>query len=67
MSLLDEARQTIKKEGVDIFKESGVIKESANVTGQRVGVQHLYSEYKPEQYSMDFENFTKLLDGVCKF
>ena len=64
MSLLDEARQTIKKEGVDIFKESGVIKESANVTGQRVGVQHLYSEYKPEQYSMDFENFTKLLDAL---
>jgi hypothetical protein len=64
MSLLDEARQTIKRDGVDIFSESGVIKESTNITGQRVGVQHLYSEYKPEQYSMDFENFTKLLDAL---
>lgn len=63
-SLLDEARQTIKKDGVDIFNDSDVIKESTDVSGQRVGVQHLYSEYKPEQYSMDFENFTKLLDSL---
>lgn len=64
MSLLDESRQTIKKDGVDIFSDGGVIKESTDVSGQRVGVQHLFSEYKPEQYSMDFENFSKLLDSL---
>lgn len=62
MSLLDEARQTIQRDGVDIF--NSVVSESADVTGQRVGVQHLYSEYKPDQYSMDFENFVKLLDAL---
>lgn len=64
MSLLDEARQTISKEGIDIFSNSDIIKESVDPTGRRVGVQHLYSEYKPEQYSMDFENFVKLLDAL---
>ena len=64
MSMLDEARQTILREGIDIFKGSSVIKESADITGQRVGIQHLYSEYKPDQYSMDFENFSKLIDSL---
>ena len=64
MSLLDEARQTINREGIDIFSNSEVVKESVDPTGKRVGVQHLYSEYKPNQYSMDFENFTKLLDAL---
>lgn len=64
MSLLDEARQTIKRDGIDIFSSTGVIKESTDIPGQRVGVQHLYSEYKPEQYSMNFENFVKLLDSL---
>lgn len=63
-SLLDESRQTVMKDGVDIFSDSGIIKESTDTSGQRVGVQHLYSEYKPEQYSMDFENFSKLLDSL---
>ena len=64
MSLLNEARQTIMRDGVDIFDDGSVIKESVDVSGQRVGVQHLYSQYKPEQYSMDFENFSKLLDAL---
>jgi hypothetical protein len=64
MSLLDEARQTINREGIDIFSSSGVIKESADKEGRRVGVQHLYSLYKPESYSMSFENFVKLLDAL---
>jgi hypothetical protein len=63
MSLLSEARQTISNDGVDIF--SGyLVKESSSAEGQRVGIQHLYSEYKPDQYSMDFENFTKLVDAL---
>lgn len=64
MSILDEPRQTIMKDGIDIFSGGEIIKESADVSGQRVGVQHLYSEYKPEQYSMDYENFSKLLDSL---
>ena len=64
MSLLDEARQTIQRDGVDIFSDVNVVSESTDVTGKRVGVQHLYSEYKPDQYSMDFENFVKLLDAL---
>ena len=29
--------------------------------GDRVGIQHLYSENKPELYSMNFDNFKKLV------
>jgi hypothetical protein len=64
MSLLNEARQTISKDGIDIFSGNEIVKESADSTGKRIGVQHLYSEYKPNQYSMDFENFTKLIDAL---
>lgn len=64
MSQLQEARQTIMKDGVDIFSNYEVIKESSDTTGQRVGIQHLYSEYKPEQYSMDFDNFNKLVKAL---
>lgn len=62
MSMLDEARQTINRDGIDIFSGQGIVKESSDITGQRVGIQHLYSEYKPKTLSMDFENFTKLVD-----
>jgi hypothetical protein len=41
-----------------------VVSESVDREGQRIGVQHLYSEYKPDQYSMSFENFSTLLDAL---
>jgi hypothetical protein len=65
-SLLSEAAQTISKDGLDIYNllQNDVIKESVDQEGQRVGVQHLYSQYKPESYSMSFENFIKLLDAL---
>lgn len=65
-SMLSEATQTIGRDGLDIFSllPGQVVKESVDTEGQRVGVQHLYSEYKPDQYSMSFENFSTLLDAL---
>lgn len=64
MSLLSEARQTILRDGLDIFADVTTLNESTDSTGQRVGIQHLYSEYKPDQYSMDFENFNELVNSL---
>lgn len=63
-SLLAEAEQTISKDGISIFSISNLLKESATNSGNRVGIQHLYSEYKPQQYSMDFENFSELIKAL---
>jgi len=35
-----------------------------NNIGDRVGIQHLYSDYKPTEYSMSFENFRILIDAL---
>lgn len=64
-SLLNEAYTTIlKTDNLNIFEllEGGVIQESQTSSGARVGVQHLYTEYKPDQYSMSFNNFKTLLN-----
>jgi len=61
--MLSDAIQTCAKDGVDlnayIYK---TVTESTTTSGQRVGVQHLYSEYKPDQYSMPFEQFKEFLE-----
>lgn len=65
VSLVEDARKTILKDGLDILTLiRGYLKESSTAEGQRVGVQHLYSEYKPDQYSMSFENFETLLNTL---
>lgn len=65
LNLVDEARQTILTDGADIMSlVHGPIKESSTAEGYRIGVQHLYSQYKPEQYSMSFENFETLLNAL---
>jgi len=65
LTALDESRQTIlKTSNLDIavlINAPHQIHESTNLEGKRVGVQHLYSEYKPDQYSMSFENFKELV------
>jgi hypothetical protein len=35
-----------------------------NNIGDRVGIQHLYSDYKPTEYSMSFENLETLIDSL---
>ena len=64
LSILADARQTILRDGLDIatFLPQQKITESTTAEGTRVGVQHLYSEYKPDQYSMSFENFVNFID-----
>jgi len=64
-SLLSQAQETIlKTDNINIFEllKGGIIQESQTSTGARVGVQHLYTEYKPDQYSMSFDNFKTLID-----
>lgn len=64
-TMLDEARQTIMREGLDIIDlTQDTVSESATSGGQRVGVQHLYSEYKSDQYSMSLENFQAFLNAL---
>lgn len=64
MSIIEEARNTILREGIDIasFLPQQKLTESTTAEGTRVGVQHLYSDYKSDQYSMSFENFVNFLD-----
>lgn len=61
LNILDSARQTILRNGRDIAT-LGTISESTTGEGNRVGVQHLYSEYKPDMYSMSYENFKTFID-----
>lgn len=68
-SMLSDADQTISRDGIDMFSlidQSTTLNESVDSSGERVGVQHLYSQYKPESYSMSFENFVKLTDALKK-
>jgi len=64
LSIVADARQTILKEGLDIasFLPQQKLTESTTTEGTRVGVQHLYSEYKSDQYSMSFENFANFIE-----
>lgn len=64
LNILADARHTILKDGLDIatFLPQQKLTESTTATGTRVGVQHLYSMYKSDQYSMSFENFSNLVD-----
>jgi hypothetical protein len=66
LNILADARQTILKDGLDIatFLPQQKLTESSTAEGTRVGVQHLYSMYKPDQYSMSFENFSNLIDAL---
>ena len=66
LSILNEARQTILKDGLDIatLLPQQKITESTTSTGMRLGVQHLYSAYKSDQYSMSFENFAQFIDSL---
>jgi hypothetical protein len=66
LSIIDDARQTIQKDGLDIaeFLQGKTITESTTKEGNRVGVQHLYSMYKPTELSMDYENFKTLVDSL---
>lgn len=62
-SMLDESIQTCLRDGVDLNMYIGnTLSESSTAGGQRVGVQHLYSQYKPEQYSMSFEKFKDFIN-----
>jgi hypothetical protein len=64
-SMLSDAIQTCSKDGVDLNSYIfGTVNENTTASGQRVGVQHLYSEYKPDQYSMPFEQFRDFIDIV---
>lgn len=60
--MLDDAIQTCLRDGVDLNTYIQPITESSTSEGQRVGVQHLYSQYKPDQYSMTFEKFKDFLN-----
>jgi hypothetical protein len=66
LNILNDARQTILRDGLDIatFLPQQKINESTTSEGTRVGVQHLYSLYKPDQYSMSFENFSNLINAL---
>jgi hypothetical protein len=65
--LLDTSYNTILREyDLNIFdliptNNEQVVNEN-QTPGSRVGVQHLYTEYKPEQYSMSFNNFKTLIE-----
>lgn len=65
--LLDTSYNTILREyDLNIFdliptNNEQVVNEN-QTPGSRVGVQHLYTEYKPEQYSMGFNNFKTLIE-----
>lgn len=62
-AMLSTARETILADGVDIMSLIQTkLTESIDKGGDRVGVQHLYSEYKPNELSMNFENFCELVD-----
>jgi hypothetical protein len=62
-SILNESIQTCLKDGIDLnMYINGTLTESTTAGGERVGVQHLYSQYKPEQYSMSFEKFVDFID-----
>jgi hypothetical protein len=64
-SMLSDAIQTCSKDGIDLNSYIfGTVNENTTASGQRVGVQHLYSEYKPDQYSMPFEQFRDFIDIV---
>ena len=63
-NIVAESRNTIlQQDNLDIIDiiTPQQLTESTTAEGQRVGVQHLYSEYKSDQYSMNFENFTEFL------
>ena len=64
LAIVADARQTILKEGIDIASllPQQKLTESTTAEGTRVGVQHLYSEYKSDQYSMSFENFVNFIN-----
>jgi hypothetical protein len=65
--LLDTSYNTILREyNLNIFdliptNNEQVVNEN-QTPGSRVGVQHLYTEYKPDQYSMSFNNFKTLIE-----
>ena len=63
LNILADARQTILRDGLDIatLLPHQKLTESTTAEGTRVGVQHLYSDYKSDQYSMSFENFENFL------
>lgn len=64
LGILADARATILRDNldIDIFLPQQKLTESTTAEGTRVGVQHLYSEYKSDQYSMSFENFVNFID-----
>jgi len=64
LGILADARATILRDNLDIaiFLPQQKLTESTTAEGTRVGVQHLYSEYKSDQYSMSFENFVNFID-----
>jgi hypothetical protein len=64
LAIVADARWTILKEGIDIASllPQQKLTESTTAEGTRVGVQHLYSEYKSDQYSMSFENFVNFIN-----
>lgn len=61
LAAVGDARQTILKGGRDIASLMSVA-ESVTSGGDRVGVQHLYSEYKPDMYSMSYDNFKTFIE-----
>lgn len=64
-AMLSDARETISREGVDIMSLVRTnLTESIDKGGDRVGVQHLYSDYNPEKFSMNFENFVTFIDAL---
>lgn len=56
---------TLNKASLNEFLLSKNIKTEGN-EGDRVGIQHLYSLNKPENYSMDFNSFKKLITELEK-
>ena len=65
IDMLDEAKQTIEKDGVNLnnYIQDKPITEAV---GNRKGIPHLYSEYKPDQYSMQYSDFIKFIGSLDK-
>lgn len=65
INMLDEAKQTIEKDGVNLnnYIQDNVITETI---GNRKGIPHLYSEYKPDKYSMPYSDFVKFIGSLDK-
>ena len=68
LGMLSDARETILKDGHDINSLIGgqPLNESTDSKGNRSGVQHLYSDYKSDEYSMDYENFKSFIEALEK-